>query len=290
MSKRTRRGNRSRVHPSRSAKAPRRLLDRILDTPHLAQVVPRLQPEVLHRVIQHCGLEDCGELVALASPEQLAHVFDLDLWRTNRPGLDEQLDADRFGVWLEVMVESGVSVAALAAMDAGLVIAALARHILVFDYAVVAAHVSLDGEEIPAPLKSDDRLRCEIGGYAVVARRTESWDAIEAVLVALEAAHPDYFGQVMRGCRRLSNSRPEVDGLHDLMTVGDQVMFDLGIDREQRRGAQGYVTPAEARAFLDIARRTDLRHGTSCPRNAVAQAHFEGIGEQSIAEPERLDL
>ncbi|HEU4693326.1 MAG TPA: DUF6178 family protein, partial [Vicinamibacterales bacterium] len=54
-----------------------RLIDRLLDTPHLAHVVPRLQPEVLHRVIQQCGLEDCGQLVALTTPGQLARVFDL---------------------------------------------------------------------------------------------------------------------------------------------------------------------------------------------------------------------
>src|SRR5581483_932498 len=59
----------------------RDLLDRILDTPHLERVVPQLQPGLLHCVIQKCGLEDCGELVALATPAQLAHIFELDLWR-----------------------------------------------------------------------------------------------------------------------------------------------------------------------------------------------------------------
>src|SRR5215467_15098056 len=91
----------------------RTLLDRILDTPHLEQVVPRLQPDLLHRVIQRCGLEDCGELVALATPEQLAGIFDLDLWRAGRPGMDEQFDAERFGVWIEVLVASGAEAAAL---------------------------------------------------------------------------------------------------------------------------------------------------------------------------------
>src|ERR1700716_3841345 len=91
---------------------PRPLLDRILETPHLAHVVPRLPPEMLHRVIQSCGLEDCGELVALATPDQLKGVFDLDLWRTGHPRADEQFDADRFGVWLEVLMESGGLVAA----------------------------------------------------------------------------------------------------------------------------------------------------------------------------------
>ena len=98
---------RSDLPAQRDMPDPRRLLDRILDAPHLARVVPQLPPQVLHRVIQHCGLEDCGELVALLTPEQLARVFDLDLWRAAQPGMDEQFDADRFGVWIEVLVESG---------------------------------------------------------------------------------------------------------------------------------------------------------------------------------------
>ncbi|HKX27162.1 MAG TPA: DUF6178 family protein, partial [Blastocatellia bacterium] len=83
------------------------LLDRILNTPSLEQVIPRLRPDLLHRVIQTCGLEDCGEIVALATPEQLTRIFDLDLWRAAQAGRDEQFDAHRFGVWLEVLVESG---------------------------------------------------------------------------------------------------------------------------------------------------------------------------------------
>ena len=35
-----------------------RALQRILSTPHLAQAVPRLPAELLHRLIQHHGLED----------------------------------------------------------------------------------------------------------------------------------------------------------------------------------------------------------------------------------------
>src|SRR5919109_4362908 len=96
-----------------------RLLERILATPNLVQVIPQLQPEVLHRVIQHCGLEDCGQLVAFSAPDQLARVFDLDLWRPAAPGLDERFDAVRFGRWLDLLVDAGVSSAAatLAALD-----------------------------------------------------------------------------------------------------------------------------------------------------------------------------
>ena len=247
--------------------------------PQLAQVVPRLQPEVLHRLIQRCGLEDCGELLALAAPDQLARVFDLDLWRAGQPGFDEQFDAGRFGVWLEVLVDCGASVAAqtLADMDAGLVITALAEHTLVFDCAAVAPPVSMDGEEVAASRSVHDGLGCEVGGYLVLAKGNDSWDAIAAVLVALEAEHHDCFHRVMRGCRSLSNSRPEVDGLDDLLIDGEQAAFDLAFARERRREQQGYVTPAQARAFLQMSRQLRLGNDTPPPGNPVARAYFRGL-------------
>jgi len=65
--------------------------------------------------------------VALATTEQLTNIFDLDLWRAHHPGLDEQFDADRLGLWLEVLLEAGASVAAhkLAGMDVGLVVTSI---------------------------------------------------------------------------------------------------------------------------------------------------------------------
>src|SRR5262249_41684610 len=96
----------------RDGPALQRLLPPLPPPPPLAQAGPRLPAELLHRVIQHHGLEDCAELVALATPEQLTRVFDLDLWQPPQPGLDEQFDAARFGVWLQVLLENGAEVAA----------------------------------------------------------------------------------------------------------------------------------------------------------------------------------
>ena len=250
-----------------------------MDTPHLAHVVPRLQPEVLHKVIQSCGLEDCGELVALATPDQLMRVFDLDLWRSDRPGLDEELDAHRFGVWLEVLMESGATVAAqkLVGVDIDLVIAALAQHVLVFDRAAVSSFTTMDGEEVTPSRLPSDGLGCEVGNYVVEARGTDSWDAIVAVLLFLDAEHHDYFNRLMRGCRSLSNSTPEVDGFHDLLTDREQDMFDLAFDREGRREKQGHVTPAQARAFLQMARQLQLGQETTPPRNPITGAYFRAI-------------
>jgi hypothetical protein len=246
----------------RRATDGRHLLDRILNTPRIEQVVPRLQPDLLHRVIPSCGLEDCGELVALATSEQLARIFDLDLWRAGRPGRDEQFDADRFGVWIEVLVESGAEAAAqkVAGMDVDLVVAGLAQHLLVYDCAAVTPYETLDGEQMQVSRDDDDGLTFDLGGYLLVAKRPDSWEAIIEVLLALGAGHRDYLHQVIQGCRSLSNSGREVDGLDDLLAEEDQVMFDLAVDREDRREKQGYVTPAQARAFLQMAR--ELRLGS----------------------------
>jgi hypothetical protein len=170
-------------------------------------------------------------------------VFDLDLWRRGQPGLDETLDADRFGVWLDVLMESGAAVAAekLMGVDADLMIAALAQHMRVFDRAAVA------------------RTGFEIGNYLVEPTRSASWDAIVALLLHLDAEQHDYFNRVMRGCRRLSNAGFEADGLHDLLGDAGQALFNLASGREQRRDKQGYVAPAQARAFLQTRSPSDQR-------------------------------
>jgi hypothetical protein len=268
-----------RLDLTRRQAEPQRLLDRLLSTPHLAYVVPRLQPELIHRVVQRCGLEDSGEFIALATPEQLERVFDLDLWRAVRPGQDEQFDADRFGVWLEVLAESGADVAArkLAEMDADLVTAGFAQHLRVYDRAAVSRYTTTDGEEITEAVNRTDGLVCEIGGYLTVARRTDSWEAIVAVLTSLAEDHHNCFEQVMSGCRALASSGFEIDGLHDLLDSGKQAMFDVAVDREQRRETRGYVAPAQARAFLEASRR--LRFGPDMvpPIDPIARAHLRTV-------------
>jgi hypothetical protein len=264
----------------------RGLLDRIRDTPHLAHVIPRLQPEVLHRVIETCGLEDCSDLVAMATPDQLQRVFDLDLWRAEHPGQDEQLDVDRFGVWLEVLMDAGAVVAAqkLMGMDAELVIAALSQHLRVFDAAAASPYTTLDGERIVPEGIGEDTADCEIGGYLIEARRTVAWDVIVDLLVFLDGEHPSYFHRVMRGCCELSCSAPEIDGLHDLLGAREQDMFDVTADREERRGKTGFVVPADARAFLQSARQLRLDEGTApCP-SPVARAYFQEIQPTSSAD------
>lgn len=251
------------------------LLERIAATAPLAQLVPSLPPEVLHRVIEHCGLEDCGELVALATPGQLAHVLDRDLWPSDLPGLDERFDAARFGTWLEVLLELGEPAAArtLASMDVELVVAGFAAHVRVFDPGSVIPYRTTDGELAGGFQSVDDAVSREIGGCVVVARRLDAWDAVCDVLLALAAERPDAFGRVIRGCIALSDDGREDDGLDDLSRGRDQQLFDVAASREERRDAEGYVPPGAARAFLSAARALDVHTGPPPPFDPIARAH-----------------
>jgi hypothetical protein len=265
-------------------------LERILDNPQLARVVPHLQPELLHRIIERYGLEDCAELVALATPAQLVRIFDQDLWRA-APGRDEHFDPARFGVWIEVLLELGAAAAAekLAEMDARLVTAGLAQYARVFDNASVSHYMTTDGEEaVPLPA-IEDVPASEVGGYRLIPRRGDGWDAIVEILTSLEAERPDYFHRVMAGCRAVSSSTPEIDGLDHLFLDADQMMFDLASGRDRRREAQGYMTPHQARAFLQMSRELRLDVETVPPLNAVAAAYFRALDEataESIEPPE----
>jgi len=156
----------------------------------------------------------------------------------------------------------------------------------VFDPGTFEPTESSDDE----PIDRDDKmnsersgpvLECEVGGYLVRAGRSDAWDAILSLLNTLQNHHNAFFHAVMQGCRRLSNSTPETDGLDDLLLAPEQHLQDVAVEREQRRSQQGYATPADARAFLQMARK---------PRktaNPIATAYFRAAGEEADAIPER---
>src|SRR5688572_7369433 len=272
-------------------------LTRLLDSPSLARVVPHLPPETLHQLIRYRGLEACGELVTLATPAQLTSLLDLDLWRRAHPRRDEQFDVARFGDWLEVLVDTGDSVAArtVAALDQNVVVNGLSRYVRVFDPGIFEPTAQSDDEpmdrheamregDVVDVDSSGEWVECEVGGYLVRARRANAWDAIITLLVALEAEQGKYFHAVMQGCRRLSNSSPEIDGLDDLLPAPEQHLNDVAIERERRLSQQGYATPGDARAFLQMARqprhtRSEALATEPLEVNPIVAAYFRAAGE-----------
>jgi hypothetical protein len=276
---------------------PRHLLSRLLDTPNLAEVVPALDPKVLHRLVRHCGLEECSAIVALATPQQLTQIFDDDLWRSDAPGQEEQLDADRFGVWLEVLADAGESVAAqkLVAMDFDFVAAAISRQILVLDREMVMElqpefeddygdfdllRAALAGQSL------EDRESCEFGGYTIVAKRGESWDALLVLLASLEHDHPAFFAKLMKRCAVISTEYiPDNGRLCEVLSADEQTMADAAAAREERRELQGHVAATQATAFLKLARAAH-EGDTPSDEDPVTAAYFRDL--KRVAPPQDL--
>jgi hypothetical protein len=284
----------------RTRDVPGDLLAQLLESPDLARAVQGLEPAVLHALVRHYGLEDCGPIVALATTEQLVRVFDHDLWRGEKAGGEERFDADRFGLWVEVLMEAGVEVAAgkVASLDFDFVTAALVRHALVLDASVldlgrVVADV-FEADELAEALQDrvesalETGVSVEVGGHLVVARRAESWDALLAVLMALEADHHAFFARLMARCRALSTEYIEDNGgLYDVLTTEEQVFSDVAADRGERRDEEGYVDPPLAVAFLDLARQP-VAHAEAPPcRDHVTARYFRLFDRRAKERAER---
>lgn len=263
------------------------VLARITADPQLALAVPLLPPEVLHLAIAHFGLQDCGELLMLATPAQLTAVFDLDLWKADRAGADEQFDASRFCEWLEVLVDAGPEIAAdrVSKMDEALVVAGLSPRICVFDPGVFEPVMEVSSADPVLNAGRERGVHAEIGGYLVVAQKTDAWDVIVALLTALSEQHDGTFHRVMRGCRRLSDSGREIDGLDDLLSDAGQGRFDLSQSRERRRDRLGFLPPDQARAFVDSARRVSLT-ASAPPRDDVMFGAYQRALEVDESSPQ----
>ena len=267
---------------NRSLRQPRRssaqLLARMLDEPSLVTTVQRLTPHALGKIIQHVGLEDCGEILSLATTEQLRRVFDEDLWRSDRPGRDEVFDADRFALWLEVMLEAGEDFVAekLADLPEDLVTMGLHRRILVLDMDQLATEAREDGERLDKALEGC--LREEFDAYQVIARRHDGWDSIVAVLTALDKHDHALLDRLLaRCCSMSSETIDDNGGLYEVLTSEEMLEGDLAADREDRRAAEGFIAPSQATSFLAMCRTTSPQEIVLQPRDAVTRAYFREL-------------
>ncbi|MGC4082123.1 MAG: DUF6178 family protein [Vicinamibacterales bacterium] len=223
----------------------------LIDSSNLSAVVPRLTAPTLHRLVRTLGLEDAGDILVHASPRQLAEVFDADLWKGAGAAASEQFDPARFGLWLRVLVEADVDVAArqLQALGLEFVSTALGQHIAVCSRATAELRGLLDGEA----------ATWECGGVVLVSRRTDAWDAITELATHLHAEYEEYFDGLMAACRNLSYEYLEEESGFDVLRGRrEQALDDLAFEREERLEAHGYVTRPHAKAFLDAARLLSL--------------------------------
>ena len=261
------------------------LLMRILDRPELVAAVRELPAPVLGRLIDRVGLEDAGELVALASSEQLQGVFDQDLWRAAAPGEDEQFRPERFALWLEIMFEGGEDflIEQLCALPRDLLTLAVHRLVLVVDMDALGQRFTLPSEDLERLERAlDAALFEDWQEFRLLARDPMHWDVVWAALLALDRDHHDLLRAVLEQCCGLSSETiEERGGLYEVLRSEEMLEGDVAGEREDRRAAEGFVAPAEARSFLELARRGAQLE----TRDPMTRAYFHALAGGKAARP-----
>lgn len=260
------------------------LLRQLLEEPELAPALRALPAPTLRQLILRVGLEDAGGLVALSTLEQLREVFDEDLWRSTRPGEDEAFDATRFVVWLEVLLEGGEAFVAdrLAELSEDFLVFAVARLVRVLDVEVLMTWATTPDEAGLLDTLVETQPCQELDEYLMVSRTEWGWDAVLTTLLALDERHPDLLRAVLSRCAAATHD--EVGSPETLLAVlrGEELLLeDARGEREERRAERGYVSPADARAFLALARTAPV----SPEDDPITRAYFRELKRGAAASP-----
>lgn len=269
--------------------SPGKLLARVLETPELSAQIPALPAPVLGKLIDHVGLEDAGELVALATTEQLAGIFDEDLWRSARVGEDERFDSERFLLWLEVLLEAGDAFVAerLAALPPDLVTLAFHRHLLVVQFDDLQAELTGGDDEADAAEKAfESCLSEELEDFQLIWRGGEGWDSVLAAILAFDRDHHRACVELLERCAHLSRQHIDDEGgLYAVLSADEMLEVDLGAERETRRAERGFVAPSTALAFLRTARGKLAGQVPFTEHDPTTRAYFRELSRASASAP-----
>lgn len=266
------------------APSPLRLLEHVLENAALVRAVRELPPAALGTLIDAVGLEDSGELVALATTSQLESVFDEDLWRAERAGDDPRFDPTRFGLWLQVLLEAGerAVVERLTELPLDFLILAVSRLVLVVDMDRLGVELSDDEETLELTEKAlDSTLAEEWEEFRLISRDDRSFDAVTTALFALDRDHHDLLRRLLeRAAAASSEVIADNGGLYEVLTADEMLESDARAERDDRRAARGYVAPSDARSFLALARNGI---DEDAPRDRVTQAYFRELDRKPSA-------
>jgi hypothetical protein len=212
-------------------------------------------------------------------------VFDQDLWRAAAPGEDERFRPERFALWLEVMSEGGEGflIEQLCALPPDLLTLAVHGLVLVVDMDAFGQQFTRPGKELERLERAlDAPMYEEWEEFRLLARDPMHWDAVWAALLALDRDHHDLLRAILERCGALSSQYIEGQGgLYEVLTSEEMLEGDVAGEREDRRAAEGFVAPADARAFLELARRGEQLER----RDPLTAAYFRARASEKPARP-----
>lgn len=260
----------------------RSLLNSLIELPDLAGTLQALPAPLFAALVRQVGVEDAGELIALATPEQLVQAFDEDLFVSERAGERESLDVGRFVTWLEVLLEAGDEVAArrIAELDEDLVALALGGVLLVLDEDALRDRLD-EGDEDEArqvDKSLEGALTEDLDGYILVAKQHDGWDAVLTLVLALDRDHRALLTRLLdRLARAGSAYLGDLDELSSVLSEGESLVEDAEAAREERRSRRGYVEARSARAFLTLARSSPAADAGPADRDPLTRAYFREL-------------
>lgn len=165
----------------------RRKYDLLIEAVDAEQLLRRLPPQEVYLLARELGADDIPELVAMASPEQVTALIDLDCWSA------DQLDRPAGLHWLSLLLEADDEHvhATLKAMDAELLVA-----ILQYWVVVVSGPEDLDNDDARAEANPRN------GGYSIEFTDSEAAKPIGRLLDILLNLDPELFRRLVEGMRQ----------------------------------------------------------------------------------------
>lgn len=225
-----------------------RLLQTLQDNPALPALLRKLQPTALAGLLDRVGLNDAGELMALAPIRNLLQALDESLWKSPAVGAADAFDATVLIEWLEAWHEIGDSFVAdrLAAMSDDYRALCLSHLITVRRHHTLA-FLAIPPDDVDVEL---DTLRpsesCALYGPYMITPTEHEWDIVRASLDAWWTEQPE--------C--LLRTLGMLDGAESMLAAQEarkRLSIDIARERERHRENLGYVTAPGACAFLVFA-------------------------------------
>lgn len=225
-----------------------RLLQTLQDNPALPVLLRKLQPTALAGLLDRVGLNDAGELMALAPTRNLLQALDESLWTSPAAGAADAFDATVLIEWLEAWNEIGDSFVAdrLAAMSDDYRALCLS-HLVTTRRHHTLAFLAIPDDEVDV---ERDTLQpsesCALYGPYMITPTKDEWDIVRTSLDALWTEQPE--------C--LLRTLGMLDGAESMLAAQEarkRLSIDIAHERERHRENLGYVTGPGAGAFLVFA-------------------------------------
>lgn len=241
-------------HPLVRRRDARSALSALLEVEDLGTHLQRIAPADFTRLVSSIGLEDVGEILALATTEQLVAAADELLFSRQTAGEAERFSPTNFLTWLEVLSEAGAEEAAQRLLSMGEEFAAfaMASVLWVVDDESLAHRLSRAEYLGDAFDKALDSCPYEqVDGYLLVAKSESGWEALLNLVLALDQLERDSLVRLLDRCADLQSEEVEdLERFTALLSRESALAEDVEAEREARRGQLGYVEPRAAKAFL----------------------------------------